>query len=64
MFLSPARGRGEERGLRKLEQPPLPTSPPNGGEEHEGRGDAENEGKRTTMLRQHLPDTRDFLVRL
>jgi len=35
IFLSPARGRGEERGLRKLVQPPLPASPPSGGEEHE-----------------------------
>src|SRR5262249_3403360 len=35
MFLSPARGRGEERGLHELSQPPLPTSPPSGGEEEE-----------------------------
>ncbi len=36
IFLSPARGRGWERGLRKLVQPPHPTSPPSGGEELEG----------------------------
>jgi hypothetical protein len=33
--LSPARGRGGERGLR-TSIPPLLTSPPSGGEEHEG----------------------------
>src|SRR5215475_4417609 len=32
-FLSPVRGRGEERGLR-TSIPPLLTSPPSGGEEH------------------------------
>src|SRR5262245_39561402 len=36
MFLSPARGRGEERGLRRA-LPPLPTSPPIGGEELDWR---------------------------
>src|SRR5215475_8085534 len=35
MFLSPARGRGQERGHRKLVQPPLLASPPSGGEEIE-----------------------------
>jgi hypothetical protein len=29
MFLSPDRGRGEERGNRRA-SPPLPTSPPSG----------------------------------
>src|SRR5262249_6267145 len=33
-LLSPARGRGWERGLRTL-SPPLLASPPSGGEEHE-----------------------------
>src|ERR1700722_1669645 len=37
ILLSPARGRGGERGLR-TSLPPLLASPPNGGEEHEGRG--------------------------
>src|SRR5262249_52387085 len=37
LLLSPARGRGWERGLR-TSIPPLLTSPPSGGEEHEGRG--------------------------
>src|SRR5215470_12625875 len=31
-FLSPAKGRSKERGNRRV-QPPLPTSPPSGGEE-------------------------------
>src|SRR5215217_7579767 len=35
MLLSPARGRGWERGLRELYKPPLLASPPSGGEEHE-----------------------------
>jgi hypothetical protein len=36
MLLSPARGRGGERGLR-TSFPPLLTSPPSGGEEYEKR---------------------------
>jgi len=36
MLLSPARGRGGERGLR-TSIPPLLASPPSGGEEHEVR---------------------------
>ena len=36
MLLSPARGRGWERGHRQLAQPPLLASPPSGGEEYEG----------------------------
>ncbi len=39
MFLSPVRGRGEERGHRKHLQPPHPTSPPGGGEVHETTGE-------------------------
>jgi hypothetical protein len=35
MLLSPARGRGWERGRRRLLQPPLLASPPSGGEEYE-----------------------------
>src|SRR5258708_5842220 len=35
ILLSPARGRGGERGKRKLVQPPLLASPPSGGEEYE-----------------------------
>ena len=35
MLLSPARGRGWERGLRELSMPPLLASPPSGGEEYE-----------------------------
>jgi hypothetical protein len=34
-LLSPVRGRGRERGLEQLLQPPLLTSPPNGGEGYE-----------------------------
>jgi hypothetical protein len=34
-LLSPARGRGWERGLPQLVQPPLLASPPIGGEEYE-----------------------------
>jgi hypothetical protein len=37
MFLSPARGRGKERGNR-CTSPSLPASPPNGGEEKDRRG--------------------------
>jgi len=33
MFLSPDRGRGEERGMHELSMPPLPASPLGGGEE-------------------------------
>ena len=32
-FLSPVRGRGQVRGLHELSEPPLPASPPIGGEE-------------------------------
>src|SRR6476659_667030 len=35
MFLSPAGGRGEERGSHELPEPPHPTSPPSGGEEED-----------------------------
>src|SRR6185437_2604843 len=36
-LLSPARGRGWERGLRTAIAPPLLTSPPRGGEEYDAR---------------------------
>src|SRR5829696_5557961 len=36
MFLSPARGRGWVRGLQAAFEAPQLTSPPGGGEEHEG----------------------------
>src|SRR5258708_6293353 len=53
MLLSPARGRGGERGKRKLVQPPLLASPPIGGEEYESL---------LLLRRQPAPDQRQLEV--
>src|SRR5262249_36495849 len=50
-LLSPARGRGWERGLHELSEPPLLASPPSGGEESE---EAAHRSRRVRQVAQHV----------
>ncbi|MBV8191355.1 MAG: cobaltochelatase subunit CobN [Alphaproteobacteria bacterium] len=52
-LLSPARGRGWERGLHELSQPPLRTSPPSGGEGKSGpeaRGPQDDDDRPVALI--------------